>query len=113
MNRRLDDARCSGIIRGILAGLDLPEGGTWEVTLISGWVEDDVGKETVLPLATEEGIGLTDCFSGVIVRIAHGDESGIPRPLMRVEIGRWEGGAHLFDPVAVENGFCSVDDVTL
>lgn len=103
MNRGLYNARRRDGMRGVFGGVNAPKGRAWKIGLGSSGVEDDMRKKTIFPLATEEGIGLINSLASVVMRVAHGDEGGVPGPLVRVEIGGWEGGIHVGDPVGVQN----------
>ena len=84
VDRRLDDPRGLRSFRRVCAALGLPEVGAGEVP--RSLAEHDVGKQPVAPLTGEQRAELVLGALLVPRRLTHGDASGVPAPLMWIQL---------------------------
>ena len=89
MHRGHGDSRGEYALRIVGGVLAVPEVRLREVATQSIGVENDLGKHPVMPLS---GKACGEFLLGthlMVSRISDGDESGIPIPLMRIQVVKY------------------------
>ena len=101
---RVDRGHCNPT--GQLITGDLPEIGFREIVPQGVGVKYNLGDHTVCPLRLKQRVHLMHGPFLIVMGVAEGDESRVPVPLMRVEMG---GGSGIGPgPVLLKYPFCDL-----